>query len=377
MVYLDNAATSRFIPKSVLSTVQEHLLRKTNPGRGGYEESVNSALEVFRARQAVLRYYGNQDGKVVFTKNCTEALNLAIFGTAKKGHVITTVTEHNSVLRPLKELERRGIIRLTIVEPDERKGVNAEAVKRHLKADTYLLCINHCSNVTGTRNEVEEICKLASRYGIRTLVDDAQGAGHIRLDMKAYGIDMVATAGHKGLHGIQGSGFLTYRGVNIKPLLYGGTGTESINLYQPENTIEGMEAGTLNTAGICGLKVGIEWTEKNLSSIARENRKMTSYLLEELSLMKNIRLYSSANSVGVVSFIIQGYTSEEISDYLNRCGYEVRSGLHCAPLMHKHLNTIDSGLVRISVGKNNSERDIEGVIRRIARFEKDFRTRRE
>ncbi len=375
MVYLDNAATSRFVPRSVLNALQDQLLTKVNPGRGGYEESINAALEVFRTRQAILKYYGNSDGKVVFTKNCTEALNLAIFGTAKKGHVISTVTEHNSVLRPLKELEKRGLIRLTLVDPQGAMGITAEDIKKHLKADTYLICVNHCSNVNGMKNDVEGICRLASRYGIRSLVDDAQGAGHLRLDMKSSGIDMVASAGHKGLHGIQGTGFLTYKGVELKPLLYGGTGTDSMNVYQPERDPEGLESGTLNTAGICALKAGVEWTEKRLSSLARENRKMTSFLLEELSLIKDIRTYSSANSSGVVAFIIQGHTSEEIADYLNQCGYEVRAGLHCAPLMHKYLKTLETGLVRISVGKNNSERDLEGVIRYIARFAKSFRNK--
>lgn len=370
MVYLDNAATSRFVPKCVLKAFQEQLSNKVNPGRGGYEDSINAALEVFRTRQAILNHYGNADGKVVFTKNCTEALNLAIFGTAKKGHVISTVTEHNSVLRPLKELEKRGVIRLTLVEPDGMHGISADTIRKHLKTDTYLICINHCSNVTGTKNDVENICRLASRYGIRTLVDDAQGAGHIRLDMKSSGIDMVASAGHKGLHGVQGTGFLTYKGVEIKPILYGGTGTDSISVYQPESSPEGLEAGTLNTAGICALKAGIEWTEKNFSALARDNRGMTGYLLEELSLIKGTRIFSPSNSCGVVSFIIQGYTSEEIADYLNQCGYEVRAGLHCAPLMHKYLKTLDTGLVRISVGRNNTMRDMEGVIRHIYRFAK-------
>lgn len=373
MVYLDNAATSRFIPRCVLNTLYQHCAKKVNAGRGGYKESVNEALEIFRTREVVLQYYGNSEGKVVFTKSCTEALNLAILGVAKKGHVITTVTEHNSVLRPLKELEKRGIIRLTIVEPDGRYGVNAEDIKRHLKGDTNLLCINHCSNVTGVRNDIEDICRLASRYGIRTLVDDAQGAGHIRLDMKGCGIDMLASAGHKGLHGVQGTGFLTYNGVDIEPIIYGGTGTDSISIYQPKGSPEGLESGTLNGAGICALKSGIEWTKERLGNIALFNKKLSAFLIEELSIIKNVKVYSKASATGVVAFIIQGYTSEEIADYLNFCGYEVRGGLHCAPLMHKHLKTLDSGLVRISIGQNNSERDIEGVLRCISRFEKNRR----
>lgn len=369
MIYLDNSATQRYIPPVVMKAFIEECNRKSNSGRGGHNDSIASALKIQKVRERICDFFSIKDGETVFTKNCTEALNLAIIGSYSGGHIVTTVTEHNSVLRPLSYLEKTKKAVVSYARPEKKAGVTLERIKCALRNDTRLVIINACSNVTGTPNEYEEICKYCAENGIRTILDASQTAGHKRIEMDKIGCDMLCCSGHKGLYGLQGTGFLAFNErVKITPVLFGGTGTDSISTTQPTVYPESLEAGTLNGAGIVALGEAVNWIDSRLEKLSKENVIGSETLITELKKMKGIKVYSKPNESGIVAFIRTGTESEVIADYLNECDIAVRGGLHCAPLMHKYLGTLNTGLVRVSLGYNNTRKDIERFLRAMERF---------
>ncbi|MGI6700969.1 MAG: aminotransferase class V-fold PLP-dependent enzyme [Christensenellales bacterium] len=359
MIYLDNAATSRFKPKSVIKAVVKELTNSANPGRSGHNDAISTLQRVYETRKKVLEFVNCSDGEVIFTASCTEALNLAIFGTARTGHVITTALEHNSTLRPLYKLEKEKLIKLTVIEPDSSGKINPKDIEKAINLDTYLVAVNNISNVTGAETDIAEIGKITSKKGALFLVDGAQSLGHKSIDMNKMGIDMLAAPGHKGIHGMQGSGFLVYSGrLRLNPIKYGGTGTNSESVYQPVAPPEAYESGTLNTPGIASIKAGIEWTMKHFDQIGKKLEHLSDIMLNGLKNIKGVTLYSNEPN-SIAAFEINGYDSSRVCDIMNeKFNIALRSGLHCAPLMHNYLNTLDNGLVRASVGWNNSESDI-------------------
>lgn len=365
MIYFDNAATSRYKPQCVIDAIMREINRAANPGRSSHSDSVEAALVVHRARESVKKLVNNMDAEVIFTKNCTEALNLGILGTAREGHVITTVMEHNSVLRPLYELKKNGKIKLTVLET-KNNIIDPKRLEEKICADTYLVAITHMSNVTGEINKIEEISKITSRQGIILLVDGAQSLGHLPFDMRELGCDMVAAPAQKGLHATQGAGFLCYsKRLRVSPLMYGGTGTESDSFYQPRTPPEYLESGTLNTAGIAALGAGIEWTLKNFDKINNHVKALSQKILDGLQQLDKVKLYSDKPH-GIIAFEIAGLTSSEVADILNdKYNIAVRGGIHCAPLIHKNMNTLANGLTRVSVGYNNSNRDVKKLLEAI------------
>lgn len=358
MIYLDNAATSRYIPPCVWHTLQSALHHKANAGRGAHRDSAAMALAIYRTREAIKNLVDNAGAEVVFTKNCTEALNLAI-RSLDGGHVVSTVTEHNSVLRPLHEMQLAGQITLTLVAPDDpAKGVSAAAVESALRHNTRLVVVNHVSNVTGVANDVAGIGRVVAARGIPYLVDGAQSVGHLPFSMRHIGCDMVAVPAHKGLHGLQGGGFLVVgRHVRLRPLLYGGTGTDSALLTQP-TTWEGLEAGTQNAAGICALGAAIDWTMAHQTKLAAHRAAFGARLQQALGENERLRLYGGED---ILSVAVEGMTSSHVADKLDEMGIAVRAGLHCAPLMHRCLGTAKQGLVRFSWDWNNRLSDVERV----------------
>ncbi|NCA66885.1 MAG: aminotransferase class V-fold PLP-dependent enzyme [Clostridia bacterium] len=362
MIYFDNAATSRYRPQCVQDAIIEQAKHPSNPGRSSHNDAVEAALIVHRARESIKTFVNNPDAEVILTKNCTEALNLAIIGTSRQGHIITSVMEHNSVLRPLFELQKGGLIRLTVLDQENGK-INAANLEKKICPDTYMVAITHMSNVTGEVNDIAEIGKITSKQGILLLVDAAQSLGHIPFDMRSLGCDMVASAGHKGLHGAQGTGFLCYsRRIKVRPIIYGGTGTDSISTFQPHSPPESLESGTLNALGLAGLAAGVEWTRKNFDKINKHINGISEYIMQNMKTIKGIKIYSNNNN-GVISFELNGYNSSQLADILNdRYLIAVRSGLHCAPLIHRAMNTTENGLTRVSVGYNNTMRDAKKLI---------------
>ncbi len=366
MIYFDNAATGGFKPNAVIESATTAIkYLSANPGRSGHRLSVAGAKAIYQCRQVISETFNCPAEKVIFTKNCTEALNLAILGTAqKKGHVVTTAFEHNSVLRPLFHLHRRGEIRLDVIYPQNELDL-LKQIKQKISNDTYLIASTAVSNVTGYALPIKEIGELAKEHQLLFLVDGAQGGGHIPLDMKELNINMLALAGHKGLLGIMGSGALLIdQETSVAPLIFGGTGTQSSSVLPPEDYPERLEAGTLNLPSIAALEEGVRMVRKNLLSFGNHLVTATQRLINGLKNNESVRLYSSPNRSGIVAFAVEGKDSAEVADLLNH-DYDVavRGGLHCAPLTHKMLNTADCGLVRASLAVQNSFREIDYFIK--------------
>lgn len=355
--YLDNAATSRYKPFPVLRAVNKELRASANPGRGGHRNSINAAMTIEDCRKEVRRLTGMPN--VVFTKNCTEALNLALFGMKLSGEVITTVFEHNSVLRPLKCLESEGKLSLRIIRP-AGCVVTYKDIAPYLNSSTSLIVISEVSNVTGARHGIEDICAHAKAKCVPVLLDCAQSMGHTDADYSD--ADLIASSGHKGLHGPQGTGFLAFRDIKISPLLYGGTGTDSYNLVQPHGYPEGLESGTQNTCGIAGLSAGIKWTLAHKAKTEAKTKALATLLLDGLKRLDGIKIYFEGTS-GVVCFNVHNLPSSEVADILDtEYNISVRAGLHCAPLAHRYLGTEKQGGVRVSIGCGNTVSDINNLL---------------
>lgn len=361
MIYLDNAASGRYKPRCVIKAVTDALLASANPGRSGHDASLALALEVERCREKLTAYFGAEGANVVFTKNCTEALNLAIFGACREGsHVVTTALEHNSVLRPLYRLASLGKIDLTVLSPSKDGCVPPYVIGSTIKENTSAVVITHVSNVTGATNDIRSIGKMLAGRGVKLIVDCAQSAGHLQIRFHDFNIDAICAPGHKGMYAPQGTGFCIFReGLRLSPLLYGGTGSSSDSVFQPYTAPDGFESGTLNTPGICGLSSAVDWITENAELIRSTASSLTSMLLKGLSSMPEVELYTDVDEIsGVVSFNVDGATSSELSDFYNEKKFAVRSGLHCAPLIHAHLGTLERGAVRVSPAYPNTERDV-------------------
>ena len=360
MIYFDNAATGGFKPRAVtdavISTVR---YLSANPGRSGHRLSLAGAEVVLRCREALSELFSAKPERVIFTKNCTEALNLAIFGSAKpNSHVITTVYEHNSVLRPLFHLKEQGVIDLSVVKPENGRPLEL-SIAQNIKPNTRLVVMNSVSNVTGERLPIEKVALLCKKENLTFILDGAQGGGHIPLKV-GDGVSMIALAGHKGLLGVMGSGALVMDdSVSLSPLLYGGTGTESFNLSQPETYPERFEAGTLNLPAISGLYEGVKLISENILSFGEVLTKYTKTMINGLKNIENVTCFSIPNPSGIVAFSVNNLPSNEVADILSK-DYDVavRGGLHCAPFMHEFLKSNGDGLIRASVAVQNSTREI-------------------
>ena len=375
MIYFDNAATTFKKPLCVkISTLIALNKYSANPGRSGHKLSIKTAQKVLETRINVAKFFNCPNFEsVIFTKNCTEALNLAILGSAKQNsNVVASCFEHNSVLRPLKHLEDMGVISLTIIEPQNNAlHIKLEDIKEKIQANTKMVCVNHISNVTGNLNEIEKIGKFCKDKNITFLVDCAQSAGHIKIDMEKQNIDLLAFAGHKGLFAPQSIGGLCINTKNSpKAILFGGTGTNSQDLYQPKTIPEYYESGTVSTPLILGLNSGLKYVEKNFNKITNKTKKLTNYLYNELLKIEDIILYTEKEShFGVVTFNKKNMTSTEVATILDeKYNIAVRSGLHCAPLAHKFLGTTNNGAIRISINHFNKLHEIKKFIKILKRI---------
>ena len=378
MIYLDNASTTNKKPFSVKLAVLKALSKKfcANPGRSAHTLGLNAGNEVFETRSLVNDFFNvGCLEHIVFTSGCTEALNTAIFGTLKQcGHIIVSSNEHNSVARCLKKLEHDGKITLTIVKTNDDGVILSEDIEKAIRPETYLVIVNHTSNVTGATADVDKIGKMCKKHGIMFMVDCAQSAGHKKIDMQKQNIDIICIAGHKGLYAMQGVGVLCYqKHIEIEPQKFGGTGTYGEMLLPPTTPPESLEAGTGPTPNIFSLKAGIKYVQKNFDKINNKIEFLTKYLLEQIVKIDGVKLYTKPNCYnGVVSFTINNFEPSEIADYLNSKKICVRSGLHCAPLVHERLGTIKSGgTVRVSISHYNKKWEINKLLKELKKLTKN------
>lgn len=354
MIYLDNGATSFPKPLSVRQNVDISLKKfSANPGRSGHSLSLRAAKEIFECRKRLKELFNvNSEEEIIFTENCTMALNTVIFGLLNEGdHVLISSMEHNSVTRPLESLKDKGVTYSTFdYSYDDNETV--DNVRNLIKPETKLVICTHASNVFGFRFPIERICALCHAYGILFCVDSAQSAGVFDIDVGTNQYDFVCMSGHKSLYGPMGTGVLILNNRNLKPLLYGGTGTESVKKSQPEGLPEKFESGTQNMNGISGLKAGVDFVKnRGIKNIYNHEYKLAKRLFNGLANNRKVITYNKSFDYGkvapVVSFNIDGVYSEDLVAKLNKYGIMTRGGLHCSPLAHTTMNTIENGTVRV------------------------------
>ena len=375
MIYLDNGATSFPKPLSVRQNVDISLKKfSANPGRSGHSLSLRAAKEIFECRKRLKELFNvNSEEEIIFTENCTMALNTVIFGLPSEGdHVLISSMEHNSVTRPLESLKDKGVTYSTFdYSYDDNETV--DNVRNLIKPETKLVICTHASNVFGFRFPIERICALCHAYGILFCVDSSQSAGVFDIDVGTNQYDFVCMSGHKSLYGPMGTGVLILNNRNLKPLLYGGTGTESVKKSQPEGLPEKFESGTQNMNGISGLKAGVDFVKnRGIKNIYNHEYKLAKRLFNGLANNRKVITYNKSFDYGkvapVVSFNIDGVYSEDLVAKLNKYGIMTRGGLHCSPLAHTTMNTIENGTVRVVPGAFNTINDINyllNVIRKL------------
>jgi cysteine desulfurase / selenocysteine lyase len=368
MIYLDNAATSFPKPEQVYKALDQYARKSlANPGRAGHRMAVEAKATLDNARHRLNRFFkGQGPERFAFAMNCTDALNMAIKGTLNPGdHVITTELEHNSVSRPLVQFAETGMITLTQVKSDSTGTVDPGEIKKAIQPKTRMVAITHASNVLGTVQPIAEIGAICREHNILFLVDVAQTAGVIPIDLKQIPIDLLAFPGHKGLFGPTGTGGLyVASGVPIRPWREGGTGGDSKSRTQPTGFPEFLEGGTSNVLGIAGMVAGIDFVEeKGIDAIHHHELALCERLLSALADRPEYQFVGHTDSkrkVGTLSFRCEVMPSEQIAGILDT-SFEiaVRAGNHCAPYIHKAVGTYEDGLVRVSPGPFNTNEDID------------------
>jgi cysteine desulfurase/selenocysteine lyase len=375
IVYLDNASTTFPKPKEVLdATLDAYARFGLNPGRSGHDLCPVTGELVAETRGELTRFFAGPDpNRLVFAFNATDALNMAIQGILERGdHVVSTTIEHNSVIRPLNHLVREHGVSVEFVPVGGDGRVDPAEITRHLKRNTKLVVVNHGSNVIGTIQPLEEIGRACRRRGVLLLVDASQTAGVVGINVEAMGIDVLAFTGHKSLLAPTGIGGLLVRdGVSIRPTRFGGTGVDSVNPYQPEEYPYRLEAGTSNVLGIAGLHFAQAYIAKRgMESIYRHEMELFARLQQGLGGIEGVRLLGTTsleNRLPVLSFNLAGRDPADVGALLGaNYGIATRTGLQCAPLIHRQMGTGERGTVRLSVGPMNKASDIEAAIAAVA-----------
>lgn len=361
MIYLDNAATSFPKPQEVVQAVLRAFDEiGGNPGRSGHRLSLAAAEAVYDARVTVARHIGATDEThIVFFPNATYAINTVLRARVRPGnHILISDLEHNSVRRPVLHLGKEG--HYTTYSIFSHKGDVLENIRREIRPNTAILICTHVSNVFGTTLPIEEIGALCREKGIFFIVDASQSMGHRALDVERIDCDALCAPGHKGLLGMQGSGFLYVRGADgLIDTYQGGSGSNSMSPYMPEELPDKLEPGTLSTPAILSLAAGIRWIEEHgLDEIEAKEQELSRRYHERLGNMKGVTLLSIPQS-GIIAFRVDGMTSEEVAAQLDRVAICVRGGYHCAPLAHQARGTLDGGVIRLSCGVFNSFGEVE------------------
>ena len=370
-IYLDNAATSFPKPKEVATAVYDFMVNNgTSSGRGSYKKAMQSDYIVYECRKLIGKLFNfDNPKKVVFTSNVTDSLNIAMRGILKENdHVITSSLEHNAVWRCLKTLERDINIKIDTVECSKDGITNPQDIKKYIREGTALIVFTQASNVLGTIQPIREIGAIAREHNIPFLVDSAQSAGAMKIDVKEDNIDILAFTGHKSLLGPMGTGGLIINtDIDIKPLKAGGTGGDSAYEYQPDYYPNHLETGTSNVSGIAGLREAIKFLNKEgIENIHNKEKELTKYALEKLETVKDIEIYGPKDCekmLSVISFNIKYKRPEDVGSILDQ-KYDImlRAGLHCAPTAHSVIGTKERGTLRIGLGYFNEKEDIDKLV---------------
>lgn len=378
MIYMDNAATTMHKPQEVIDAVVTAMSSMGNAGRGVNEASLSASRIIYDTREKLCRLFGAEDPRqIVFTPNSTESLNIAIKGILNPGdHVIATMLEHNSVLRPLYEMEKKGV-RLTIVKSDQNGRFHLKDIEDAIAEDTKMIVCTNGSNLTGNYVDPEPVGTLARERGIVFVVDASQTAGVFPIDVQKMKIDVLCFTGHKGMLAPQGTGGMYVRkGLVIRPLKSGGSGVQTYSKTHPIEMPTALEAGTLNGHGIAGLHAAVEYLEKTgVDNIRAREQDLMWRFYEGVKDIPGVKVYgdfSSKNRCPIVTLNIGDYDSSEVSDeLLTEYGISTRAGGHCAPLMHEALGTVEQGAVRFSFSHYNTEEEVDTAIEAIRELSKE------
>lgn len=369
MIYLDNAATTIKKPEVVVKAVAEAMCTMGNSGRGAHTGALDASRVIFETRKNLAEFFGAENPRqIAFTANATESLNIAIKGILNPGnHVITTELEHNSVLRPLYEMEEKGV-ELTIIKSDSQGRIPYQEIEDNIKENTKAIVCTHGSNLTGNLVDIARIGQIARKQGILFVVDASQTAGVFPIDVRKMQIDVLCFTGHKSLLGPQGTGGLYVReGVRVNPLLSGGSGVQSYRKKHPEEMPTALEAGTLNAHGLAGLCAAVHYIqETGMDVIRRKEQELMWEFYDRVRKIEGIKIYgdfSSKERCPIVSLNIRDYDSGDVSDALfTDYGIATRPGAHCAPLMHQALGTVEQGAVRFSFSHFNSQEEVKQAV---------------
>ncbi|WP_128895594.1 aminotransferase class V-fold PLP-dependent enzyme [Longirhabdus pacifica] len=374
VIYLDHAASSWPKPAGVVDAMVEAVTTYgANPGRGSHQLAVQASRKLFQTRSNIAKLcHIRNPNDIVFTKNTTEALNLAILGFVKEqDHVVCTTVEHNSVRRPLEHLKQQKDVSVTYVQGDKQGHVDVQKIKEAINSKTALIICSHSSNLLGTISPIKEIGALAKEKGIVFLVDAAQTIGVLPIDVVDMNIHLLAFPGHKSLLGPQGTGGLyVHNLIDLEPILYGGTGSQSELIHQPTVRPDRYESGTANTPGIAGWNEGVLYVQKkSIQHIYDHEWKLTEEMMRELNKIKGVSLLGPSideKRTGVVAFQMEGMDASEVAFILDQhYSIAVRSGYHCSPLAHETAGSIDNGAIRASVGYCTTEEEVESLIRAV------------
>jgi len=375
VIYFDSASTSIFKPDAVIEAITEAMANLGNPGRGAHSAALAATRQVYKARESIASFFGASPGRVAFAHNATTALNIAIFGLLCPGdHVITTTLEHNSVLRPLHQLQKRGLS-VDFVSLLPNGDLDYEKFEGLVNTNTKCIIATHCSNVTGQIINIEYLARLCDKYGLILIVDAAQSAGLVPIDIRQLGRCVVCFTGHKGLLGSQGTGGLIVNDVEISPIIVGGSGTNSFSALHPADFPESLEAGTLNVHGIAGLAAGVQWVKhKGVDALRDEGLKLSDAFMHAIRGINGIKILGNPelNKVPIVCVNIGGLDSKQAETILAEHEICTRGGFHCAPLTHKALGTQSQGAVRFSFSSANTLAQVQTAIACISQIAKEF-----
>ena len=378
MIYMDNAATTMHKPQAVIDAVIAAMSSMGNAGRGANEASLSASRVIYDTRDKLCQFFGAENPRqIVFTNNSTESLNIAIKGLLNPGdHVITTMLEHNSVLRPLYEMEKKGV-KLTIIRSNEKGTFDLKDMEEAIGPETKMGICTNGSNLTGNYIDIEKVGEMAHKHGLLFVVDASQTAGVFPIDVQRMQIDVLCFTGHKGLLGPQGIGGMYVReGLAVRPLKCGGSGVQTYSKTHPAEMPTALEAGTLNGHGIAGLGAAVDYLNETGIDVVREKeQRLMRKFYEGVKEIPDVKVYgdfSTFDRCAIVALNIGDFDSSEVSDaLLTEYGISTRPGGHCAPLMHEALGTVEQGAVRFSFSHYNTDEEVDAAIAAVRELAQD------